>query len=86
MPQTLSQNSPDTYLVTKINDLQHQIDELRSNQVRKISFGNITIDGTLDSGGIITIGQFITMLADASDLGRILISDGSNNRIVIGNV
>ena len=51
---------------------------MRSNQVQKISYGNITIDGT-GAHGVITVGN-ITI----ADTGTITVSDGVNDRVIIG--
>ena len=56
---------------------------MRTNQTLKQIWGNITIDGTGPTATI-KIGNTIIITDNGSNNGTILISDGTNNRVLIG--
>ena len=83
MSLTLVERDQQNKLIERIASLEAQVQALRANQNQKIQFGNITIDGS-GTQGTITIGSTITITATTANQGTILVSDGVNNRILIG--
>jgi len=98
LASTLVARRQDFKLVERVAHLEEIIQGLRANQNAKISFGNITLDGT-GTTGIITVGNSgsiivgssgsiiignITISSDSSGHGSIVISDGTNNRVLMG--
>jgi len=96
MGQTLVTSKQDNKLIARIAELEKIVQGMRANQVQKISYGNITIDGT-GAQGVITVGTGITITVDnngvglitvgnisISGTGTITVTDGTNNRILIG--
>ena len=83
MAGSLADIKTENKLIEKIATMERDLAEMRSNQVRKIAFGSILIDGT-GSQGVITIGTGITITTNSSGQGQILINDGTTNRIIIG--
>ena len=80
---TLIARRQDNKLIERVASLEEQISSLRTNQTLKQIWGNITIDGT-GSQATIKIGNTITITDNGSNNGTILISDGINNRVLIG--
>jgi hypothetical protein len=90
MSGTLSDNSPDLQLVKRIADVEEAVESLRANQVQKITYGDITIDGT-GPQGVISIGNGLTLTVDAAGngiikIGNITISGKGVGKISIGNL
>lgn len=83
MAGTLSEIDKSFKFVERLSHLEEVVQGLRTNQVKKIRFGNITLDGT-GAQGTITIGNRITITVDSLGNGVILVSDGTNDRILIG--
>jgi len=71
MPYNTYQEQLLNQMINDIALLKQQMNQLRTNQVKTISFGNIMLDG---STGKITVG---------SSPNQILI-DGTNNKITLG--
>lgn len=96
MASSLASRRQHTKIVQRIAELEQTIFEMRSNQVNKITYGNIVIDGT-GAQGVITIGNGITITVDSngnglitvgnitiSGTGTITVTDGTNKRVLIG--
>jgi hypothetical protein len=80
---TVCEKKQEYKIAEKIAELERDLDEMRSNQVSKISFGDILLDGS-GNQGIIYIGNGIRMTVTNTGIGQIIVNDGTTDRIVIG--
>jgi len=59
LAQSLASRKQDTKIIQRLAELEQEIQELRSNQVAKLSFAGITLDGTGSTGNMSANGTSI---------------------------
>ena len=78
MSDTTIERRKDALIVYRIAQIEQDLEALKTNQAKKLNWGNIVADATVGNGKI-TVGN-ITIDGD----GFITVSDGTNNRILLG--